>query len=104
MPRTAQPRSGDISEVRGVGAAGREDWELGAGGRGRGGGRAPEAGCEEGQAPGKRESLQVKIKQNRPRWDLQTALINTATPSCHGTVKQAPRVMKGKIFYSDLLI
>lgn len=66
----------------------RED--LGArsmGVRGRRGRREGEAGCEEGQAPGKRESLQVKIKQKRPRWDLQTALINTATPSCHGTVK-----------------
>lgn len=48
--------------------------------------------------------LAGKNKAEKARWDLQTALINTATPSCHGTVKQAPRVMKGKIFYSDLLI
>lgn len=35
---------------------------------------------------------------------MQTVLINTATPPVTATVKQAPLVMKGKIFYSDLLI
>lgn len=49
--------------------------------------------------------LQVKIKQKKPRWNSCKLFSSTRRlPPVTGTVKQAPLVMKGKIFYSDLLI
>lgn len=60
------------------------------------GGVSREANREEIAGKNKTEKAQVGF--------MQTVLINTATPPVTATVKQAPLVMKGKIFYSDLLI
>lgn len=49
--------------------------------------------------------LQVKIKQSKPRWNWCKLFSSTPLlPPVMGTVSQARLVMKGKIFYSDLLI